>query len=325
MQRTILLAAITLVVGLVLYGPYVRLLGAFGMRVVHRARTDIDNSTFMALHGAKSGTPSMGGLLWLALLVAAGAAGAWSPAVGIALAGAAAFGLLGLADDVVKVLVKGGRMKRELLARHKLPLQVALALALGLAVVGVGRHTMPIGSATLDLGWGYALLVALAVLSTTNAVNITDGLDGLAGGLCVLALAAFLVIAWIGGQHNLAALCGAGIGGLLAFLWWNKHPARVFMGDVGALGLGALLAVLAAETSALLPLVIIGGVFAVETASSAAQMAALRRGRRIFKIAPLHHDLEARGWPETRVTYAFWAIGAVLAVVGVVVRWLGWL
>ncbi len=171
--------------------------------------------------------------------------------------------------------------------------------------------------------WGVGVWIfpiwALAVVATRNAVNITDGLDGLACGLASSAFLAYAVIAILDQQFGLAGFCFTMLGALVSYLWFNIYPARFFMGDVGAFALGCSLAVVAMLTDTLFVLPLIGLVFVMETLSVIIQLTSKRiRHKKIFKSAPVHHHLEASGWPETKVTMRFWLIGAVCAVAGLI-------
>jgi phospho-N-acetylmuramoyl-pentapeptide-transferase len=159
------------------------------------------------------------------------------------------------------------------------------------------------------------------VISTANAVNISDGLDGLAGGLAVIAFGSYGFIALMEGEGGVAAFCFTIVGALLSYTWFNVYPARFFMGDSGSFALGTALAVVAMLTDTVLLLPIIGFVFVVEAGSSLLQIASkrLRGGKKIFKIAPIHHHFEASGWPETKVTMRFWLVGIMCAIVGLIV------
>lgn len=170
----------------------------------------------------------------------------------------------------------------------------------------------------LELGWLIVPLFAFAVVATGNAVNISDGLDGLAGGLLALAFSAFGVIALLQGHFHLAGFCFTVVGALLSYLWFNIYPARFFMGDVGSFAFGASLGVVAMLTNTLFLLPIIGIIFVIEAGSSLIQITSKRIfHRKVFTSAPIHHHLEAGGWPETKVTMRFWVIGAVAGLLGV--------
>jgi phospho-N-acetylmuramoyl-pentapeptide-transferase len=169
--------------------------------------------------------------------------------------------------------------------------------------------------------WVYVLFAAFAIVAASNGVNITDGLDGLAGGTLIFAFVGYLIIAAANTaptQPNLATLCALLIGALLGFLWFNAHPAQIIMGDSGALALGATLAVTALITGQILLLPLIGIIFVVETASVIIQITSIKmRHKRVFKFSPLHHHFELSGWNEEKITLRFWIVGVLAAMVGV--------
>jgi phospho-N-acetylmuramoyl-pentapeptide-transferase len=177
----------------------------------------------------------------------------------------------------------------------------------------------------LSIGWLYIPLFILVVVSTANAVNITDGLDGLSGGLLSASFGAYSIIAFFQGNFGIAAFCATIVGAVLSYTWFNIYPARFFMGDTGAVALGATLGVIAMLTNTALVLPIIGFVFVVETLSVIIQLTSkkLRGGKKVFLSAPIHHHFEAKGWPETKVTMRFWIIGAMTAFFGVVAALIG--
>jgi phospho-N-acetylmuramoyl-pentapeptide-transferase len=164
-------------------------------------------------------------------------------------------------------------------------------------------------------------IFVFVVVATANAVNITDGLDGLAGGLAAIAFGAYTLIAFLEQRYGLAAFCLTMVGGLLSYTWFNIFPARFFMGDVGAFALGTSLGVVAMLTDTIFILPIIGIVFVAEAGSVILQISSkkLRHGKKIFKIAPIHHHFEASGWPETKVTMRFWVVGQVAAFLGLII------
>ncbi len=184
---------------------------------------------------------------------------------------------------------------------------------------------MPFIDNPIAIGWLIVPLFVLVVVSTANAVNISDGLDGLAGGLATSAFASYAVIALLQGRFGVAAFCMTIVGGLLSYTWFNIHPARFFMGDVGSFALGTALGVVAMITDTVFILPIIGLLFVVEAGSSLVQILSkkLRNGKKIFKIAPIHHHFEASGWEETKVTMRFWVIGQVTGVLGLILFLLG--
>ncbi len=290
-------------------------------------------------HQAKAGTPTMGGLLILiAILVPTFLWGNLSNSlVRMALAGTVYMGALGALDDVLKL--RGN--KNGLRGRWKLLFQGAFGLILGLWMMqqpefeGVATHTtVPfLANLTLDWGWFYIPLAMLIFAGTSNAVNITDGLDGLAVGLslfCFLAYAGlayvtgnaifadYLKIVFVGGVGELTVFSMAVAGACLGFLWFNSHPAQVFMGDTGSMALGGALGSLALLTKHELLLVIIGGVFVAEALSWFLQVFSFKlRRKRIFRMAPIHHHFELLGWPESRVVIRFWIVGALLALLSI--------
>lgn len=291
-------------------------LQSLGLRTLHRLKTDSDNRAFFRLHEHKSGTPVGGGLLMIVAGVAAAALAleGWSQLV--VLAALLAFAALGLADDVSKGLARAGIWRDDLPALPRFAVQWLIGGAIAVALWrGLGIHTVHVPwLGNLDLGFGYVVLAAFAIVTTVNAVGVTDGLDGLAGGLLAIAFGALLTVSLLRGRTDLALVCGALIGSTLAFLFFNAHPARIFMGDVGSQALGAALVVIALLLDVLIPFVLLAGVFAVELSTSLIQIVALRLGRRVFRIAPLHHHFEALGWPETQITHRFWLAGVVLAL-----------
>lgn len=244
----------------------------------------------------------------------------WLPLA--AILGGAAVGLL---DDVINLKGLGGGVAG-LRSNIKFALITAIGVMLGwffYAKLGIDVVHVPfIGN--LALGWLIIPLFAFAVVATGNAVNITDGLDGLAGGLAASAFGAFGVIALLQGQFILAGFCITVVGALLSYIWFNIFPARFFMGDVGSFALGTSLGVVSMLTNTFFLLPIIAIVFVVEAGSSSIQILSKKiRKKKIFLSAPLHHHLEASGWPETKVTMRFWVIGNVAAFLGVLLAILG--
>ncbi len=238
----------------------------------------------------------------------------WLPLAGL-LGGA----FVGLLDDIINI--RGdGKGVAGLRSEVKFMMITALGLGLGwffFAKLGYTSVHLPFAG-VLEIGWLMIPLFAFAVVATGNAVNISDGLDGLAGGLLALSFSAFGVIALLQGQFYLAGFCFTVVGALLSYLWFNIYPARFFMGDVGSFAFGVALGVVAMLTNTLFLLPIIGIIFVVEAGSSLIQIVSKRVfHRKIFTSAPIHHHFEAAGWPETKVTMRFWVIGAVAALVGV--------
>ncbi len=292
-------------------------------------------------HQKKAGTPTMGGLLILAAIVVPMLL--WgnlrSPMVVAALVATVAMGLLGFVDDYLKVVRKRrngmpGRFK--LVAQGIIGLGIALWMVQSPIYEGIATSsTMPFfKDATLNWGWGFIPLAVLVFSGTTNAVNLADGLDGLAAGLaafCFLAYATlsyvtgnaiisdYLNIVFLPGSGELAVFAMAATGASLGFLWYNAHPAEVFMGDTGSMALGGALAAVALLIKQELLLVVIGGVFVAEALSVTIQVLSyrMRQGKRVFLMAPIHHHFEKLGWSETKVVIRFWIIGALLVLLSV--------
>lgn len=234
-------------------------------------------------------------------------------------------GFVGLVDDIINIRGKGGNV-----AGLRAPIKFAMIMAV--AAIGawffyykLGYHTVYIPFAgDLSIGWFIIPLFMLVVVSTSNAVNITDGVDGLAGGLLMSAFGAFGVIAVLQSYFGIAAFCMTMVGALLAYVWFNIPPARFFMGDVGSFAFGTALGVVAMQTNTIFILIIVGFVFVMEAGSSLLQILSKRIfKRRIFIAAPIHHHFEALGWPKTKVTMRFWVIGQVCAVLGVILALIG--
>jgi len=244
----------------------------------------------------------------------------WLPLVAL-VSGAA----VGLIDDIINLRGQGKGVAG---LRSSIKFLMITAIGAGLgwffyAKLGFDTVHLPfIGE--LVIGWWIIPLFAFVITATGNAVNISDGLDGLAGGLLALSFTAFGIIALLQGQVFLAGFCFTVVGALLSYLWFNIYPARFFMGDVGSFAFGVSLGVVAMLTNSLLLLPVIGILFVVEAGSSLVQIASKRLfGRRIFLSAPIHHHLEAIGWPETKVTMRFWVIGCVAASFGVMLALAG--
>jgi phospho-N-acetylmuramoyl-pentapeptide-transferase len=289
-------------------------------------------------HLAKTGTPTMGG----ALILVAVAVGTllWSDLgnryVWIVLLTTLSFGAIGLWDDYRKLVLQDARglgARWKYLWQSVFGAAAACAFYFGADLPTETQLLIPfLKDAVLDLGPFFIVLAYLVIVGSSNAVNLTDGLDGLAilptvlvaGALGVFAYASghsriadYLLIPHLPGVGELAILCGALVGAGLGFLWFNAYPAQVFMGDVGALALGAALGTLAVAVRQEIVLFIMGGVFVVETISVMLQVASFKlTGRRIFRMAPLHHHFELKGWPEPRVIVRFWIITVILVLVG---------
>lgn len=280
-------------------------------------------------HVKKTGTPTMGGImivfsiiitsiimaskysfqsisyeLWLLIFVLVG------------------YGLLGFLDDFIKVALK---RNLGLTSKQKLLGQVVIALIVYVILRMNNFETtiqLPGTSMEWDLGWGYALLIVFMLVGTSNAVNLADGLDGLLAGTAAIAFGAFGILAWSDfPQNEVAIFALAAVGALLGFLVFNAHPAKVFMGDTGSLALGGSLAAIAILTKLEILLIIIGGVFVIETLSVIIQVISFKTtGKRVFKMSPLHHHYELMGWSEWRVVTTFWIVGLLFAALGVYIE-----
>lgn len=234
-------------------------------------------------------------------------------------------GAVGLLDDIINVR-GSGKGVAGLRSSLKFAMITVLALALGwFFFVKLGYASVHIPFAgDIALGWLIVPIFTLVVVATSNAVNISDGLDGLAGGLLAVSFGTFGVIALLQGQVVLSGFCFTVVGALLSYLWFNIYPARFFMGDVGSFAFGTALGVVAMLTNTLFLLPIIGIIFVIEGGSSALQIFSKRVfHRKIFKSAPIHHHLEASGWPETKITMRFWVIACVAGFTGVLLALAG--
>lgn len=309
--------------GLVLGAPYIRALRRF--RIGQNIRPEGPQS-----HYVKQGIPTMGGalfigvtsVLWLVvlLLLPQVQRDVFIPQTIVPIGTLIAVGLLGAIDDLVNVRYGFG-----IRGRHKLVWQLIVGLV---AAVYIQRHFGITGVYVPLVGeWeiGGGLFVALAlftIVAMSNGVNLTDGMDGLAGGTAVFA---FLSVAFIAASINfpwLTVFCAAMVGAILAFLWFNVHPAEVIMGDTGALALGATLATIALTTGFVLLLPVLGIIFVAETVSVMVQVGSFKlRGKRIFRMSPLHNHFELIGWAEEKVTIRFWLIGAVAGIAAAVLAY----
>ncbi|EFK06863.1 phospho-N-acetylmuramoyl-pentapeptide-transferase [delta proteobacterium NaphS2] len=289
-------------------------------------------------HQAKAGTPTMGGCLILPAIVVATLmwADPLNRYIQLAVFVVLFFGAIGFADDYSKVT---GKNRNGMSASTKFTLQIVGALLVATALylfpefdsrlnVPFLKHIAP------DLGWGYIPLAVFIIVGTSNAVNLTDGLDGLAISPLIVAFGCYLIFAYLAGNIKIASylqipylpgageisiLCGAAVGAGLGFLWYNAYPAEIFMGDVGSLPLGALLGTVAVITKQELVLILVGGLFVFEALSVIFQVAYFRLtgGQRIFRMAPIHHHFELKGWPEPKVIVRFWIIAIILALLSI--------
>lgn len=276
-----------------------------------------------ASHQAKAGTPTMGGLLLLGTVLVFTVSTNLTDRLSILLplGVMGAVGLIGFADDL---LTLQGRARVGGHERIGLIVKGGALIAVGLAAGLILYYSLDVRSLNVphfgsyDLNVGYVAIAVVIIAGSTSAAAVTDGLDGLLGGVMALAFAAYGVIAFLQGQSFLATFCFTVVGALLGFLWYNAHPARVFMGDTGALPLGAGLAVVALMTGWWLLLPIVGVVLVVEGLSVGVQIGSFQlTGRRILKMAPIHHHFELLGWSEPQVVLRFWLVGIVGALLGI--------
>jgi len=289
-------------------------------------------------HKPKAGTPTMGGVLILAAVLIPTLlwANLANPYVWIAVTATAAFAAIGFVDDYLKVT---RHSHHGLFARYKFASQILVALAVGVTLVWMAgldtayttRLSFPFFKQLHpDLGWGYVLFAVLVLVASTNTVNLTDGLDGLAISTFAVSAATYTALAYVTSHFGIAGFlllphdpltgeltifCGSLVGASLGFLWWNAHPADVFMGDVGSLGLGGALGTVALLTKQEMLLPIVGGVFVLEGLSVIIQVASFKlTGKRVFRMAPLHHHFELIGWQEPKVITRFLIIAILCAL-----------
>ena len=289
-------------------------------------------------HLEKAGTPTMGGVMIIAAIVIATLL--WTDItnyyVWVVLFSTVAFTLIGFTDDY---LMQVKKRSKGLSAKTKFSLQVIVAL-----ITGVMTYYIPDFSTTVsipflknitpDLGVGYIFFAALVIVGTSNAVNLTDGLDGLAIGPVIISAVAYMIFAYVAGHAKIAGylqlpfvngggeitiICGAIAGAGVGFLWFNAYPAQVFMGDTGSLPLGAILGTVAVITKQEILLVIVGGLFVIEALSVIIQVSYFKisNGQRIFRMAPLHHHFELKGWAEPKVIVRFWIVSIMLALIAI--------
>ena len=314
----------------------------FGSWVIQKLRTmqvgQIIREDGPPNHKDKAGTPTMGGCLILPIIMASTLL--WADMgniyVWLILFVIFSYGLIGFADDYLKMARKNSK-GLSMKAKFTLQVLVALVVAIILDLYPGFDSLLNVPffkNVTPDLDWMYIPLVVFIIVGSSNAVNLTDGLDGLAIGPIVVAFTSYLIfsylsghvkiatylqIPYVAGTGELSVLCGAVVGAGLGFLWYNAYPAEVFMGDVGSLPLGAVLGTVAVITKQELILILVGGLFVVETLSVIFQVVYFRLtgGQRIFRMAPIHHHFELKGWAESKVTVRFWIIAIILALLSV--------
>lgn len=329
--RTIYATLTALLISVIIAPWFIRKVGQY--QVKQYIRDDVPAS-----HQNKAGTPTMGGvfIIFSVLFSVLFWADLSNPFVLLLLFVALAFGLIGFLDDLLMIR---RRNSKGLSTRSKFLWEIVIALG-----VGVFLYLEPSYNTQLslpffkevrpDLGLGYIFLIAFILVGTSNAVNLTDGLDGLAIGPYLIAISTYLILSYLAGHVKIAeylqipfisnvgevtVVCGALVGASVGFLWFNTYPAQVFMGDVGALPLGALLGTVAILAKHEILLVLVGGIFVIETVSVIIQVGFFKatNGRRIFRMAPVHHHFELKGWPEPKVIVRFWIIAAILSLMAI--------
>lgn len=277
-------------------------------------------------HQKKSGTPTMGGLVFLLSIIITtlfitsrySEIGAETFLLLLVTAG---FGILGFLDDFIKVVMK---RNLGLTSKQKLAGQIVISAIFFFIYQQndfASTVSIPLTDISVDLGWFYVFFIIFWLVGFSNAVNLTDGLDGLVSGTSAIAFGALAVLAWNQSQYDVSIFAVAVVGAVLGFLVFNAHPAKVFMGDTGSLALGGAIAAIAILTKLEILLVLIGGVFVIETLSVIIQVISFKTtGKRVFKMSPLHHHYELVGWSEWRVVVTFWTVGLLCAVLGIYIE-----
>ncbi len=329
MDFALILASISFLLAVV-WGPLlIRILRHY--RIGKRIRINGPSS-----HQIKQGTPTMGGLMIVVPVLLITVALNIYNLLGQTVIGRSilvplgvmlVYALVGAADDIAGV--RGVRRGEGLSGRSKIVLEALLSLAIAAVMLVMrlqfaGQALVPAVHRAVDLGWAWVPIAAFVILGSANAINLTDGLDGLAGIIVASAFAAYGVIALLQGQEYLVSFCFTVVGACFAFLWFNAHPAQMFMGDTGSLALGATLGTVALMTGQWLLLPVVALVPVAETVAVILQVAYFKytrrkfgRGRRLFKMSPLHNHFELLGWSETQVVQRFWLVGLLVAMAGV--------
>ena len=307
--------AVSLVIALVLGKPVIGQLKKFHARQSEREEGPQS-------HKYKAGTPTMGGILILIALVVSCLV--FNPSdlrKGLALFLTFGHGVIGFLDDSIKAVK---RRNLGLTAKQKLLGQFVMAGVFCFILKEFLQFPttlwIPFTSITIDLGFFYYIFVFVMIVGASNAVNLTDGLDGLAAGSCAITSVAYVVIAVALGYVNFAVFSAALTGACLGFLFYNQHPAKMFMGDTGSLALGGALAAMAILTKTELLLILAGGLYVIEALSVIIQVVSFKtRGVRVFKMSPIHHHFELSGWSEVKVVTVFWSFSALMAILAIIV------
>ena len=290
----------------------------------------VEREEGLASHKVKNGTPTMGGIVFVLAAILGTAISTlvfdikniFNPELILTTIVLVGYSLIGLIDDAL-IIVKHSNKGLPPLA--KLLAQIALAIicyfyAMNFIPGFTSVVTIPLVDISIDFKYLYPFLILIMFAGESNGVNLSDGLDGLATGLSMIAIAPFIIFSIMTKDYVLASYATAMVGALLGFMMFNYHPAKIFMGDVGSLGLGGFLAVLAILTKQELLLILVGGVFLMETLSVIIQVTSFKlRGKRVFKMAPIHHHFEMLGWSEQQVTISFWFIGFICGILAIVI------
>jgi len=269
-------------------------------------------------HEVKTGTPTMGGTVFVCSIIVTLLLSAWfmnisDPSIWMMSLSFLLFGGIGFLDDFISIFKK---QNEGLTSKQKFFAQLVFSvIVIGIGILLGEQYVIPLFGMNITNPILIILFALFWITGFSNAVNLTDGLDGLAGGLNIIAYGAYFYLALQTGQETIALICLIVVGALLGFLFYNKKPAKIFMGDVGSLALGAGLAVISLMINSPWSLVIIGLVFVLETASVMIQVAVFKKtGKRVFKMSPVHHHFEMSGWSESKVVFVFWAIGIIAAL-----------
>ena len=290
----------------------------------------VEREEGLASHKVKNGTPTMGGIVFVLAAILGTAISTlvfdikniFNPELILTTIVLVGYSLIGLIDDAL-IIVKHSNKGLPPLA--KLLAQIALAIicyfyAMNFIPGFTSVVTIPLVDISIDFKYLYPFLILIMFAGESNGVNLSDGLDGLATWLSMIAIAPFIIFSIMTKDYVLASYATAMVGALLGFMMFNYHPAKIFMGDVGSLGLGGFLAVLAILTKQELLLILVGGVFLMETLSVIIQVTSFKlRGKRVFKMAPIHHHFEMLGWSEQQVTISFWFIGFICGILAIVI------
>ncbi len=321
-SKMLLLSFLAFAVAMVLTPLYTHFAYKYAWWKQHRSHSTTGEAlTVIASMRIKRSVPLMAGVVTIAAIAIITLAFNWSrEQTWLPLAALIGGGFVGLIDDIINIRGKGGNVAGLRAPMKFAMITVVATLAAWFFYYKLGHTSIHIPfDGDWHVGWLIIPLFILVVVSTSNAVNISDGMDGLAGGLLVSAFGAYSIISLLQGRYGVAAFCMTIVGALLAYLWFNIPPARFFMGDVGSFALGTALGVVAMLTNTLVLLPLIALVFVIEAGSSLLQILSKRLlHRRIFIAAPIHHHFEAKGWPKTKVTMRFWVIGQVCAALGVI-------